>query len=372
METMSTAEQTKEIPCPLPSLELEENPKTSQLFPSSAANFSEHYGLSGEMSSLLNAACFCGAGDFGGAPDISLCEIEPDFAPGNAKRLRLALQQLMFEETKRIRMETAERVLDDLRRVATLVVVRGYLPVTVCLADGMALLDEGALLKISNFVLETSEHSLRLRWALREMVVQENTENATMLGGDLLKLCSQVLDTQPFPGIQGRHQGGMASIGRTASNLLGCGNPRVNLVGEKSHWESILGLSEKLKEYGLETIAWYHLLRPRDGESLHGWISVFMVFTKEGEWMGNELNDVSAPDPSTLIPPGYAELDILLIDNGVRFDCAMVGGSVGMRVTSSGDQMLSPHGKGDTLFAKDEDEEKMRGKAKEDAKRRDY
>ncbi|KAJ6470012.1 hypothetical protein C8R45DRAFT_1016401 [Mycena sanguinolenta] len=238
METMSTAEQTKEIPNPLPSLELEEIPKTSQLFPSSAADFSEHYGLSGEMSSLLNAACFGGAGDFGMAPDISLCEIEPDFAPGNAKRLRLALQQLMFEETKRIRMETAERLLDGglarsiakstpssaevqgwskecsggYRRFMRAMVTR-EVPVQTC-GFGDFGSDEGELLKISNFVLETSEHSLRLRWALRETVVQENTEKATMLGGDLLKLCSQVLDTQTFPGIQG----GMASIERTASN----------------------------------------------------------------------------------------------------------------------------------------------------------
>ncbi|KAJ6582356.1 hypothetical protein B0H19DRAFT_1061773 [Mycena capillaripes] len=41
-----------------------------------------------------------------------------------------------------------------------------------------------------------------------------------------------------------------------------CGIPRVTLLGERSDYENILGRLEKLKEYGLEAIAWYHLLRP--------------------------------------------------------------------------------------------------------------
>ncbi|KAF7333295.1 hypothetical protein MSAN_02424600 [Mycena sanguinolenta] len=227
--------------------------------------------------------------------------------------------------------------------------------------------------------------------------------------------------------------------------LFGCGIPRVTLEGEKSDWENILDRLEKLKEYGLETTAWYHLLRPvisrfvgafddptnpenvdfwqrvahftpggsGMGNYYTGWISAFTVFDKEGRWIGNELNDqVSVPDPTALtaeqfwktyetqwmrkdmildgspyhrlyrggIPPGCAEVDILLIDNGVRFDCAMVAGSVGTRVVSSDDKTLSAGGKDDTvspvlgwwLFVKDENEEKMRAKAKEAAKRRDY
>ncbi|KAJ6471902.1 hypothetical protein C8R45DRAFT_908089 [Mycena sanguinolenta] len=211
----------------------------------------------------------------------------------------------------------------------------------------------------------------------------------------------------------------------------GCGIPRVTLDGEKSDWEDILGRLEKLKEYGLETTAWYHLLRPvitrfvgafdeptspenvdfwqrvahytpggsGFGNHYTGWMTAFTAFDKDGRWIGNQLNNLknTAPesDPATLtseqfwvayggssinkdlvldgtpyhllyrgsIPPAYAEVDVLLIDDNVRFDCAMVGGSVGMRVTSSGDRTLSPEGTNDTvqpvlgwwLFVKDED-----------------
>ncbi|KAJ7085868.1 hypothetical protein C8R44DRAFT_893734 [Mycena epipterygia] len=41
-----------------------------------------------------------------------------------------------------------------------------------------------------------------------------------------------------------------------------CGLPRVTLEGERSDLMNILGRLEKLKEYSIETIAWYHLLHP--------------------------------------------------------------------------------------------------------------
>ncbi|KAJ7878939.1 hypothetical protein B0H13DRAFT_2346264 [Mycena leptocephala] len=44
--------------------------------------------------------------------------------------------------------------------------------------------------------------------------------------------------------------------------LGGCGIQRVTLDGEQSDWVDILGRLERLKEYGLETATWYHLLRP--------------------------------------------------------------------------------------------------------------
>jgi hypothetical protein len=109
--------------------------------------------------------------------------------------------------------------------------------------------------------------------------------------------------------------------------LWGCGIPRVTLEGERSDWVSILGRLEKLKEYGLETIAWYHLLRPviarfvaafddptgptnvdfwqrvahytpggsGRGDYYTGWITAFTAFTKEGNWRAPYLNTVRLP-----------------------------------------------------------------------------
>ncbi|KAJ7809760.1 hypothetical protein B0H13DRAFT_2258847 [Mycena leptocephala] len=165
----------------------------------------------------------------------------------------------------------------------------------------------------------------------------------------------------------------------------------------KADWEDILGRLEKLREYGLETIAWYHLLRPvlvrfvaafdspESAENVDfgagcgpayysGWINAFMAFGANGEWLGNALdttaNATAAPELmnaeafwATYLQgldhrkgkdkddnlqkdfPGYANVDVTLDDNGARFDCAMVAGVVGTRVSSSGpgkDDTVSP------------------------------
>lgn len=43
---------------------------------------------------------------------------------------------------------------------------------------------------------------------------------------------------------------------------LGCGLPYVTLLGEKADWDQIVQQIKKLKEYGPETTAWFHLLKP--------------------------------------------------------------------------------------------------------------
>ncbi|KAJ7202485.1 hypothetical protein C8J57DRAFT_1622801 [Mycena rebaudengoi] len=192
-----------------------------------------------------------------------------------------------------------------------------------------------------------------------------------------------------------------------------CGIPRVTLDGERSDWVNILGRLEKLKEYGIETIAWYHLLRPVisrfvaafdepasdenvdfwqrvahlnrqfSGPSYYsGWINAFNAFSKEGAWIRHSLDKAKAAEeaPETLtaekfwatyaqytsknlvldgtpyhhtksyeVPPAYAEVDIKLDDNGEKIDCLMMAGLVGTRISSSGDLTLSTSGENDTI-----------------------
>ncbi|KAJ7291769.1 hypothetical protein C8J57DRAFT_1588395 [Mycena rebaudengoi] len=82
-----------------------------------------------------------------------------------------------------------------------------------------------------------------------------------------------------------------------------------SLEGERSDWVNILGRLEKLKEYGIETIAWYHLLHPvisrfvatfdepESPENLDFWRKIAHhkggsgvdVFSDKGAWIGSPL-----------------------------------------------------------------------------------
>jgi hypothetical protein len=106
-------------------------------------------------------------------------------------------------------------------------------------------------------------------------------------------------------------------------NPCPCGIPRVTLEGERRDWEKILEWLEKLKEYGIKTIAWYHLLVPVisrfvkayddpsglsnikfwenvvriDGgsgsDTYNNWITAFCVFDYRGRRLGTPLKLVS-------------------------------------------------------------------------------
>ncbi|KAJ7049679.1 hypothetical protein C8F01DRAFT_1378188 [Mycena amicta] len=163
------------------------------------------------------------------------------------------------------------------------------------------------------------------------------------------------------------------------------------------------GIPRKLKEYGVQTMAWYHLLVPilsrfvkafddpesdsnidfwqkishfRRGGSgpdrYTGWISAFCVFNDKGKWIGQPLKEdvPSAIPPDSLsakefwatyaaypgygelvlddthyhsvdadnIPPCYAEVDVLLVDNtGEKTQASMTAGVIGTEVTSDPD-----------------------------------
>ncbi|KAJ7441511.1 hypothetical protein B0H11DRAFT_1827130 [Mycena galericulata] len=135
-----------------------------------------------------------------------------------------------------------------------------------------------------------------------------------------------------------------------------CGIPHVTIEGEKADWVSILGRLEKLKEYGIETIAWYHLLHPvisrfvrafddparadnvdfwqkvvsfesmgSGPDYYSGWINAFNAFSEQGTWLGHRLDMTlvkdTAPDSLsasefwdtyTNAKTGYVSRDLVL------------------------------------------------------------
>ena len=123
-----------------------------------------------------------------------------------------------------------------------------------------------------------------------------------------------------------------------------CGIPKVTLEGKKSDWEDILRRLERLKRYGVQMVAWYHLLQPIisqfvaayddpnsprnlsfwnkvchfiEGFSgptfLAGWITASCVFNGQGQWQGNMFNQnvEDTKDPLQLSASQFASSYLL-------------------------------------------------------------
>ncbi|KAF5366974.1 hypothetical protein D9758_003904 [Tetrapyrgos nigripes] len=177
-----------------------------------------------------------------------------------------------------------------------------------------------------------------------------------------------------------------------------CGIPKVTLEGKKKDWELLLKRIEKLKEYGKETTAWYHLLRPvlarfvrafdePDSErnllfwqkianftadsgapDFSGWLTAFCAFDADGKFIGDgrmlqssywRSSDVGSshlvldgaiyhrieiPD----IPPAFVDVNVTLrfVDPCREEESIMVAGMVGTRICDAG---LSRSGRYDLL-----------------------
>ncbi|CAL8083766.1 unnamed protein product [Orchesella dallaii] len=160
--------------------------------------------------------------------------------------------------------------------------------------------------------------------------------------------------------------------------------PYVTLEGTVEDWKDVQGRLEKLKEYKLER--WYDLLFPVLGEfvkakegqvdlefwkrivhyaggsgstQVSGWITVFAVFDKDGNWIESKPIDTSLmfffnetqkqerltwletfskwpridmPD----IPSGIVEVDVKIDDNGVKNNAVLFAGHMATEIKEDG------------------------------------
>ncbi|KAF8454828.1 hypothetical protein BDZ91DRAFT_841595, partial [Kalaharituber pfeilii] len=152
-----------------------------------------------------------------------------------------------------------------------------------------------------------------------------------------------------------------------------CGIPSVTLHGEKKDWEMLYRKIHKLKEFGLETTMWYHLLEPilgrfvrawddPDGEwnkqfwaraatthnhggfcgpppDLTGWITAFMPFNDEGKWQFSNgifcvIDGAWYPKhPQDQIPRAVVNVPVRVFEQGRKFESQLVAGVMGFDVT---------------------------------------
>jgi hypothetical protein len=91
-----------------------------------------------------------------------------------------------------------------------------------------------------------------------------------------------------------------------------------------------------------------------------GWITAFMYWDENGLSLRNKVNTAEncrAPPVLELdgkkfhcvstkdVPPGFASVPVEIDDNGIRIHTRMVAGSVGLRVSSSGELLEGKNGK---------------------------
>mmetsp|Transcript_36154 Transcript_36154/g.81830 ORF Transcript_36154/g.81830 Transcript_36154/m.81830 type:complete len:391 (-) Transcript_36154:188-1360(-) len=149
---------------------------------------------------------------------------------------------------------------------------------------------------------------------------------------------------------------------------LMCGIPKVTLLGTAEDWQALRGKVDKLLDYNLKDdhmSSWHKLLVPvldnfvasamgkpnlafwdvvcshLGGGSgpryLSGWVTVFAVFNKDGQWQGAVPKDMKWPKIDTnKIPVGTCAAPVLVDDNGTQYDTKMIAGQLATEVCPSG------------------------------------
>lgn len=153
-----------------------------------------------------------------------------------------------------------------------------------------------------------------------------------------------------------------------------CGIPSVTLLGDRDDWQRILQRLEMLPRLGTQPAQFSCLLKPilqhfvmsfddpsnpavlefwgkiahyqmgSGSPSLSGWITAFSFWDNQGNPLYHPAKSVCELDGTLQnyvdmddISNGFVSVPVKVDDNGIIYCTKMVAGSVGIRVTSSGD-----------------------------------
>jgi len=148
--------------------------------------------------------------------------------------------------------------------------------------------------------------------------------------------------------------------------VLTCGLPSITLLGSTNDWKLLRQKIDRLQEFDNdngEITKWHKLLssvldmliKTKSGidnrsfwqkichyssgsgvTQLSGWITVFAVFNKDGEWQGDERILTNGPSGSqrmnwpvidlSNVPSGAISVPVSIDDNGVHYDAHMMAG----------------------------------------------
>eukprot|EP01133_Synstelium_polycarpum_P012347 gene12347-14479_t len=168
-----------------------------------------------------------------------------------------------------------------------------------------------------------------------------------------------------------------------------CGLPKVTLYGSQDDWQDVKVRAARLTEFEIpsgnlmtkwldmlspvldqfiatasqcpDPLWWNRIVKNIGGESgkhlISGWITVFTVFTEDGQWIGDKktytLDDdcsvefIDGQEPEEIvsewpvldleseecnIPSGYLSVPITIHDDGEKYDTQLYAGHIGIRL----------------------------------------
>lgn len=146
--------------------------------------------------------------------------------------------------------------------------------------------------------------------------------------------------------------------------IISCGIPQITIEGTVADWKDISARLVKLRSYKLEK--WVdtmlnpildQFIRAKSGAidesfwnsivkvehvgcgstDVSGWITAFGVFNRDGKWQVYDHPNATWPQYDIgMLPTGIVEVDVTIIDNGVKHETVMFAGHMGKEILTDG------------------------------------